>query len=157
MGRTMPMATFIRDYASVLAEVDRTGDNVLLERRAGKGSLILAPRDRIEGDWHAVAAVSHVLSRSLDRRDLADIVVAGLVEQYPWVSFLPPSEQQRFEVEVLNTLRACASIGRFTAFENLIDSWAASAELWSDPDLARALLQPVESPEGSAVVEPSAS
>lgn len=156
MSRTMPMATFIRDYASVLEDVDRTGDNVLLERRAGKSSFILAPLDRIEGDWHAIAAVSHVLSLSLDRRDVADVVVAGLVEEYPWVIFLPADEQQRFEVEVLKTLRACASVGRFTAFENLIDSWTASAEVWSDPNLARALLQPVETPEGSAAAEPSA-
>lgn len=149
------MATFIRDYASVLEDVDVTGDTVVLERRAGKSSFVLAPLQRIEGDWHAVGAVAHVLNHALDHGDLADVVVAGLAEEYPWVSFLPEGEQRRFETELLKTLRACASIGRFTAFENLIDSWAATAEVWSDPELARELMRPVEEPEGSDAVEPA--
>ena len=150
------MATFIRDYASVLENVDATGDTVVLERRSGKSSFVLAPLERIEGDWHAVGAVAHVLSQALTRGDLADVVIAGLAEEYPWVSFLPESEQRRFETELLKTLRACASIGRFTAFADLIDSWSATAEVWSDPELARKLMRPVEEPEGSDAAEPSA-
>jgi hypothetical protein len=65
-------------------------------------------------------------------------------------------EQRRFEHEVLKALRACASAGRFTAFENLIDSWAATAEVGSDPQRARALVVPVATPEGSNAAEPAA-
>lgn len=150
------MATFIRDYASVLEDVDATGDTVVLERRSGKSSFVLAPLERIEGDRHAVGAVAHVLNHALERGDLAAAVATGLAEEYPWVSFLPEHEQRRFETDLLKTLRACASIGRFTAFENLIDSWAATAEVWSDPDLARELMRAVEEPEGSDAAEPAA-
>ncbi|GAB3665440.1 hypothetical protein GCM10027596_31630 [Nocardioides korecus] len=150
----MPMANFIRDYANVLEDVETTGDTVVLERRAGKSSFVLAPLDRVQGDQHAISAVAHVLGHALDHGDMATVVVTGLAEEYPWVTFLPEAEQRTFEREVLTTLRACASIGRFTAFENLIDSWAATAEIWSDPELARALAEPIEAPHGSAVPEP---
>lgn len=151
------MATFIRDYATVLAQVESSDDTVVLERRAGRSSFLLAPLSRAEGDRHAVAALAHVLQHALAHgsRDFEKVIATGLVEQYPWVAFLPADERVVFERELLETVRACASVGRFRAFENLVDSWKATAEIWSDPELARRLLASVEAPAGGDVPAPN--
>jgi len=149
------MATFIRDYATVLDDVESSDDALVLERRAGRASFVLAPLRRVEGDRHAVAAVAHVLRHALSSgKDVEKVITAGLVDEFPWSVFLPAMERKAFEREVLDVLRACATVGRFTAFENLIDAWQASAELWSDPELARRLARPVDVPYGGDVLEP---
>jgi hypothetical protein len=154
----MPMATFIRDYATVLDEVEANDEAVVLERRAGRPSFVLAPLRRAEGDRHAVAAVAHVLRAALrgGARDLPETIARGLADEHPWVVFLPRRERDAFERELLETLRACATIGRFTAFENLLDSWQATAEIYSDPALARRLTAVVDVPHGGEVSAPPA-
>ena len=141
---SMPMATFIRDYAAVLDEVEATDDALVLERRSGRASFVLAPLRRVEGDRHAIEAVTQILRKALGSKDVEKVVTAGLVESYPWTAFLPAKERTLFAKELLAVLRACASIGRFTAFEDLIDSWRSTAEIWSDPELARRARQKVK-------------
>src|SRR5665213_323605 len=108
MNRTMPMATFIRDYATVLDQVEASDDAVVLERRAGRASFVLAPIRRAEGDRHAVLAVANVLRQALTHggEGLQATIAAGLADQYPWVSFLPAGERATFERELFETLRA---------------------------------------------------
>ncbi len=151
---TMPMATFIRDYAAVLDEVESTDDALVLERRAGRASFVLAPLRRVEGDRHAIATVAQILRHALGSKDVEKVVTAGLVESYPWAVFLPAKERAVFESEFLDVLRACAAIGRFTAFQDLVDSWQATAEIWSDPALARRASRPVDVPHGGDVPVP---
>ncbi|MGI8535475.1 MAG: hypothetical protein ACR2K2_03075 [Mycobacteriales bacterium] len=55
---------------------------------------------------------------------------------------------------LLDVLRGCAVLGRFAAFENLLSSWEASAQLWSDPALAAAVSAPIVVPHGGDVDEP---
>lgn len=155
MTRTMPMATFIRDYASVLDETEATGDDVVLERRSGRASFVVIPLERLTADRHAVEALAQMLTKVLDIDELAAAVAAGLADKYPWVLFLPDNERATFESELLETLAACASIGRFTAFDHLISSWTATAEIYSDPDLAAALSTPVVAPDGREVHAPA--
>ena len=150
----MPMATFIRDYAAVLDEVESTDDALVLERRAGRASFVLAPLRRVEGDRHAIATVAQILRHALGNKDVEKVVTAGLVESYPWTVFLPGKERAVFESELLDVLRGCAAIGRFTAFEDLVDSWQATAEIWSDPALARRASRPVDVPYGGDVSAP---
>jgi hypothetical protein len=45
-----------------------------------------------------------------------DRFTASLTAALPWVAFLPERDRARFAVESADTLRACASIGRYTAF-----------------------------------------
>jgi len=147
----MAMATFIRDYARVLDDTEASDDEVVLERRAGRPAFVLATLRRVQGDRDAVAAVAHVLRHALETRDGAKVIAAGLVEEFPWSVFLPAAERDKFTADVLDVLRACAALGRFTAFADLVDSWQATAEVWSDPSLARRLLEPVEVPHGGEV------
>lgn len=150
----MSIATFVRDYARVLDEAAEMNDEVILERRAGKPTFVISPLRRVESDRHAVAVAAHMFQRAFSRADVRRVVTDGLGDDLPWVTFLPEDEKIRFADECLAVLRACAEVGRFTAFENLLASWQAAAEVWSDPALAQALATPVDIPEGSNVSQP---
>jgi hypothetical protein len=153
---SMPLATFIRDYANVLDQAEEADAEVVLERRAGRASFVVAPLRRVASDRHAVEAVAGVLRHALEDKALEKLLAAGIIETFPWAIFLPAAERRLFEVDVLETLRGCAALGRFTAFEDLVDSWRVTAEIWSDPDLARRLMAPIERPHGGAVPAPEA-
>ena len=153
----MPLATFIRDYANVLDQVEAADAEVILERRAGRASFVVAPLRRVQSDRHAMEAVTRVLRYALDDAALGKRLATGILETFPWVTFLPATERTQFETAVLETLRGCAALGRFTAFEDLIDSWRGTAELWSDAASARRLPAPIVAPHGGAVAAPVAS
>ncbi len=153
----MPLATFIRDYANVLDQVEAADAEIVLERRSGRASFVLAPLRRVESDRHAVKVVTRVLRHALDDKALEKRLAAGIVDAFPWVAFLPATERTQFERDVLEILRGCAALGRFTAFENFVDAWRATAEIWSDPELARRLLAPIEAPHGGGMAAPAAS
>ena len=76
------------------------------------------------------------------------------MDEFPWVSFQPVAARKRFETELLEVLRGGASLGRFTAFEHLVESWRASGEIWSNPALARSLRAPITVPPGGDVPAP---
>jgi hypothetical protein len=149
----MPLATFIRDYANVLDQVEAANAEVVLERRAGRASFVVAPLRRVQSDRHAMEAVTRVLRYALDDAALEKRLAKGILETFPWVTFLPATERTQFEAAVLETLRGCAALGRFTAFEDLVDAWRGTAELWSDPASARRLLAPIVAPHGGAVAK----
>ncbi|BAK38273.1 hypothetical protein MLP_52590 [Microlunatus phosphovorus NM-1] len=77
---------------------------------------------------------------------LVERFAAALVTVLPWVAFLPDTDRETFATEAADTLRACASIGRFTALADLIDNWRNTAEIWSDPSLAASLAAEVSTP-----------
>ena len=152
---TMPIATFVRDYARVLDQSAARDEEVVLERRAGKPTFVLSPLRRMESDRHAVSAVAHVLRHALVESGIDTVPVNALVAEFPWAVFLPSPERERFAAELLEVLRGCAALGRFTAFDNLLSSWEASAHLWSDPALAAARSAPIDVPHGGDVDEPA--
>lgn len=78
-------------------------------------------------------------------------VAAVLSSSLPWVESLPAAERELFATEAADTLRACASIGRFSAFAELIDEWRATGEVWSDPALAASLGDAIAEPLGDPV------
>ena len=77
---------------------------------------------------------------------LVDQFAAALATALPWVAFLPDPDRETFAAEAADTLRPCASIGRFTTFADLIDDWRTTAEIWSDPGLAAPLAAEVSTP-----------
>lgn len=151
----MPIATFVRDYARVLEQSAARDEEVVLERRAGKPTFVLSPLRRLESDRHAVSAVAHVLRHALAEPIVNAVLSEALVAEFPWAVFLPTSERERFATELLDVLRGCAALGRFTAFDDMVSSWEASAHVWSDPALAAVLSAPIDVPQGGDVDEPS--
>lgn len=57
--------------------------------------------------------------------------------------------------ELLSVLRASAALGRFGAFEDVVDSWKATAEIYAEPGLAARLQKSVVSPVRTDVPAPA--
>lgn len=60
--------------------------------------------------------------------------------------FLPERDRDEFVIESAETLRACASIGRYTAFADLMEDWRNTAEIFSDSFLADELSGAISKP-----------
>ncbi len=141
MTRTVPITTFAREYASLLEQAP--DDDFVLERRTG-APVVVRPLREARADRELADNLAVMLRAILGRADLADLLDTTLDETYPWAALLPPDVRDTFTRELVQMLRACAALGRFGAYTDLLDSWRATAEIHADPDLARRLTGPVE-------------
>jgi len=149
----MPITTFAREYAALLdAHPD---DELVLERRAGKGAVVVRSLRLAQSDRQAVQAVSHVLSHLLAQTDLSAAIADGLQDEFPWMALLPAPVRGECARELLIVLRASAAVGRYGALHDTLDSWTATAEIYTDSHLVAQLTEPVDTPHGGGVLEPS--
>lgn len=146
MAKTLPMSRFIQNYNQHLAEAERGDDVLILQQRAGRPTWVLETESRSRATAEATDFLSAALVALAHDDDLADRFAAGLAASLPWTAFLPEAEREAFAAEAADTLRACAALGRFTAFASLIEEWRNTAEIWSDPDLAASLAAAVPEP-----------
>jgi hypothetical protein len=65
-------------------------------------------------------------------------------EAFPWMRFLPQKAVQEFLVEFLDTARAASDLGTVSPLVPLIAAWKSTAEIYADPELREALLEPTE-------------
>lgn len=140
------MSRFIQNYNQHLTEAERTDDVLVLEQRAGRPAWVLESEHRVRATAEATEYVSAALAALVHDDALVDRFASGLAAALPWVAFLPESDRGQLAVEAADTLRACASIGRYTAFADLIEDWRNTAEVWSAPDLAAALSGDIPEP-----------
>lgn len=150
MTRTMPITTFAREYATLLEQAP--DEDFLLERRAG-APVLVRPLREARADREVAQDLAVMLRSMLGHLDVLELLNTTLDEVYPWAVLLPPDIRDNFTHEAVQTLRACAALGRFGAYTDLLDSWKATAEVYADPDLARRLTGPVEL-TGPAVAAP---
>ncbi len=144
----IPLSSFVRDYRPV---VDSLADGeVLLSQRGGE-PLVLSSVRRRAADRHAVSAVAHLLAHALANHDLAAALTDSLGDEYPWLEFLPQHERAAFIDEFFRVLRASATVDRFTAFDQMIEAWRATAEVYADPQL----LAQLQTPTSEAIPAPS--
>jgi hypothetical protein len=127
--------------------------DVILERR-DEENLVLMRAERFE----AAATGLRFAARSLAilarrQRGLAE---EALAEELPWLTWLPESERDACVKELLADLVAGAETGLLLPFARNLASWRSTAEVWSDPVLARRLQGPFEG-DGLVVERPDAS
>jgi hypothetical protein len=146
MAKTLPMSRFIQNYNRHLAEAERTGDVLVLRQRAGRPSWVLETEGRVQATAEATDFLSAALAGLAHDEVLVERFAAALATALPWVAFLPEDDRAAFVGEAADTLRACASIGRYTAFADLIEEWRNTAEIWSDPALAESLSADIKDP-----------
>lgn len=151
MVKTLPMSRFIQNYNQHLAEAEQTDGVLVLQQRAGRPAWVLETEGRVRATAEATDFLSAALVALVHDEALVDRFSAALTAALPWVAFLPERDREAFVAEAADTLRACASIGRFTAFADLIGDWRATAEIWSDPALAASLSAEVPEPLDQAV------
>ncbi|MGO1285236.1 MAG: hypothetical protein ACTHWF_14690 [Brachybacterium sp.] len=146
MTKTLPMSRFIQSYNQHLTEAERTGETLVLEQRAGRPTWVLETEDAARALESATGFLATALTAIARDSALIGRFPDALASALPWVTFLPDAEREEFAREATETLLASASLGRYTAFATLIEDWRATAEVWSDPDLARSLSAPIDEP-----------
>lgn len=145
------MSRFIQSYNQHLTDAERAGETIVLEQRAGRPSWVLEPRAQVQAAETATDFLSAALAALVHDEGLALRFPDALASTLPWVAFLPDEDRAAFASDAAETLRACVSIGRYTAFATLIEDWRNTAEIWSDPELARSLDAPIDEPLDVAV------
>lgn len=138
-AKTFPYSAFLRGPSQVLPSLANA--DVILERR-DEENLVLIRAERFE----AVATGLRIAARSLAilarrHRDLAE---EALAEELPWLAWLPVEERPICVRELLADLVAGADTGLLTPFARNLASWRSTAEVWSDPSLARDLQGPFD-------------
>lgn len=78
---------------------------------------------------------------------------AALVEELPWLQWLPEQERAECVAELLDHLAVAADTGVSLPFSQALRSWQSTAEIWSDPVLVRRLQGPFDG-DGPDVARP---
>lgn len=135
---TFPYSAFLRGPSQVLPSL---GDADVILSRRDEEDLVLMRSERFEAGLMSLRIASQALA-ILARRDrsLAEDVLA---EEIPWLHWLPAGDRAECVGELLAELNAGAATGLFLPFRRAFVSWRSTAEIWSDPALARELRRPV--------------
>jgi hypothetical protein len=121
-----------------------------LDRRDGD-DLIIEYVARAEADDRALSMTSELFISLVKRDEGARALLLSLPDVFPWVQFLPRDDIRAFLVELVETLRAAASVGNLAAIEPVIAAWQATAEIYSDPELLKAATMPLDGQDHGAV------
>ncbi len=146
----MSYSGFLRG-PTVATDAVESGD-VLLERRDGV-DLVLTTVTRVSANDEALS-LGAVTLRALSRSN-PTIVAAALAEQLPWLTWLPDADRLACTTELVNDLAASAALHTFTKFHHDLVAWKHTAEVWSDPELARRLAGTYDG-DGGEVARPQA-
>ena len=127
-------SAFLRGPTDVLPQLDE-GD-VLLERRDDE-NLVLTRYGRFAARQEGMTFAARLLGDVV--RDRSDLVVELLRQELPWMHWLPEAEQTQCAEELMAELAAGADTGMLDPFARSLTAWRSTAEVWSDPELARRL------------------
>lgn len=84
-------------------------------------------------------------------RELAEDVFA---EELPWLTWLPVEARSQCIRELLDQLLAGAETGLLLPFARALREWQSTAEIYSDPELARRLRGPFDTTDAVEVERP---
>ena len=135
--KSFSYSAFLRGPSAVLPSLDNA--DVVLERR-DEENLVLMREERFEASLAGVRLAARSLA--VLARAHWDLAEEALAEELPWLHWLPESERAACVRELLGDLVAGAETGLLLPFARNVASWRATAEVWSDPQLARDLSGP---------------
>jgi hypothetical protein len=98
---------------------------------------------RAEAEDEALSVASRLFFSLVSTDDGARALLLSLADVFPWVRFLPRKDVRAFLVELVETMRASASLGNMAALEPVIAAWQATAEIYSDPEMLKAATTPL--------------
>jgi hypothetical protein len=114
-----------------------------LDRRDGE-DLILESAARAEAEDRTLLIASRLFFSLVKDDEGKRALLAALPAALPWVRFLPDNDTRTFLAEFIETLHACADLGNVAALTHLINAWKETAEIYSDPELLRAAMIPLD-------------
>jgi hypothetical protein len=143
-------STFLREPKTVTAVLEQ--EDVLIERRDGS-DFVMRSVEREKRERGAI----QLLTLALSHVSLADVVqkLVGDDGVFAWARYLPDDDQDLFARDLLHAIQASADLGSYAGVELTVSQWRATAEVWSDPDLAERLGTPVDPPTVIDVIRPS--
>ncbi|MFC7381405.1 hypothetical protein [Sphaerisporangium rhizosphaerae] len=149
--RSFPFSTLINKQTSVFPALDDA--DVILERRDAE-NLVLMRSERFQ----AMSDGLRLAARSLSiiahaNRGLAEQVFA---EELPWLTWLPAEARMECVSELLDHLLAGADTGLLVPFARALREWTSTAEIYSDPELARRLRGPFATTDATDLPRPGA-
>ncbi|HEY3870008.1 MAG TPA: hypothetical protein VGM10_16715 [Actinocrinis sp.] len=147
--RTFPFSTLINKQTSVFPALDDA--DVILERRDAE-NLVLMRSERFQAMVDGLALAANSLAAiARTNRSLAEEVFA---QELPWLAWLPPEARSESVVELLDHLLAGADTGLLLPFARALREWKSTAEINSDPELARRLRGPFTTEAAQDVTQP---
>jgi hypothetical protein len=131
----IPFSQLIQQPKATMAKLEASPRRRLrLNRRDGE-DLILESAERAEAEDEALDMASRLFFSLVKSDDGSRALLLSLAEVFAWVRFLPTDDVRVFLVELVEILRAAASVGNLAAVEPVVASWRATAEIYSDPEL----------------------
>jgi hypothetical protein len=82
------------------------------------------------------------------------LVAAALVDELPWLSWLPEDEEAQCVKQMVVDLAAGASVKSYRAFFQHMTQWKHTAEIHADPELLAEITRPLTGPEYGPVPRP---
>lgn len=147
--KAFPYSTFLRGPTEVLPQLDE-GD-VLLERR-DEENLVLTSFGRFAARQEGMTLAARLLGDVV--RDQADMMARLFDVELPWMRWLPETDRKECIDELLGELVAGADTGVLEPFARALAAWRSTAEVWSDPGMARRLQGPFAG-DGATIPRPS--
>jgi hypothetical protein len=134
------LTDFLRQPKKVLKQVDK--EDVVLARR-GKASIRISLDSRVEAQQERSELAAHLLADAVATIPAMLGQMAAILEKrFPWVRLLPADDRAAFAQELVETLQACAAVGKLARIEEIFHEWKATAEIYADPELAAQLKGP---------------
>lgn len=146
-----PFSTLLRAPRTVTDRL-ASGD-VVLHRRDGE-DLYLSVRSRAERDAESVGEATRMLAALTRSPEGQRLVTSALRDAFPWMGFLTEHGRGQFVAEFIDTARACADVGTWAPFGQLLHEWKTTAALQADPDTHAALSGPLPDTDHGPVPAP---
>ncbi len=129
-----------------VAAVAEAAGWVRLERR-GEVPFVLVREDRLEESQQGLEAIARLLGLLLDR--VSSKTAASLIEKiFSWTRFLSVEGRAEFVREYIETFTACNELQVWAPLGQLIHEWKATAAIAADPELVKALREPIDTDFG---------
>jgi len=147
----IPFSQLIQQPKATMAKLESSPRRRLrLDRRDGE-DLILESASRAEAEDEALSMASRLFFFLVKNDEGARLLLLSLADVFPWVRFLPQDDVRAFLVELVETLRAAASVSNLAAVDPVVAAWKATAEIHSDPELLNAATAPLDGTDFGAV------
>jgi PHD/YefM family antitoxin component YafN of YafNO toxin-antitoxin module len=147
--QVFPFSTLINKQTSVFPALDDA--DVILERRDAE-NLVLMRSERFQAMTDGLRLAARSLSIvARVNRSMAEEVFG---EELPWLPWLPAEARLECISELLDHLLAGADTGLLVPFARALREWKSTAEIYSDPELARRLRGPFETHASMELARP---
>ncbi len=75
-------------------------------------------------------------------------MVDSIFDEYPWAKHLPPDARAEFTTDLADAVQASADLDDPSILTRRISEWRATAQIYADPALFRALARPLRCDDG---------